>query len=158
MDLNNNKRGSLKNLQNHKTGFDKEAMWAVLEPKEKKKRFPFWWWFGGSALALAAVGMIWFFNSQEVISKSELVENTQQVEPTHVASSGQVFVENEIESDEKAQNEKAQVATSTKTKIDSPSGNAVAQKSNETRKQLACLLYTSPSPRDATLSRMPSSA
>ena len=26
------------------------------------------------------------------------------------------------------------------------------------RKALACLLYTSPSPRDATLSRMPSSA
>ena len=27
-----------------------------------------------------------------------------------------------------------------------------------TKKQAACLLYTSPSPRDATLSRMPSSA
>ena len=27
-----------------------------------------------------------------------------------------------------------------------------------TTKKLACLLYTSPSPRDATLSRMPSSA
>ena len=28
----------------------------------------------------------------------------------------------------------------------------------ETDKDFACLLYTSPSPRDATLSRMPSSA
>ena len=27
-----------------------------------------------------------------------------------------------------------------------------------TMRELACLLYTSPSPRDATLSRMPSSA
>ena len=30
--------------------------------------------------------------------------------------------------------------------------------SMETAKRLGCLLYTSPSPRDATLSRMPSSA
>ena len=29
---------------------------------------------------------------------------------------------------------------------------------NETQRIAACLLYTSPSPRDATLSRMPSSA
>ena len=30
--------------------------------------------------------------------------------------------------------------------------------SNQERKVIVCLLYTSPSPRDATLSRMPSSA
>ena len=32
------------------------------------------------------------------------------------------------------------------------------KKSPEDAQALACLLYTSPSPRDATLSRMPSSA
>ena len=33
-----------------------------------------------------------------------------------------------------------------------------AQQQRTTTSELACLLYTSPSPRDATLSRMPSSA
>ena len=33
-----------------------------------------------------------------------------------------------------------------------------SQQLEKTLKTLACLLYTSPSPRDATLSRMPSSA
>ena len=34
----------------------------------------------------------------------------------------------------------------------------VADESSEESEMLICLLYTSPSPRDATLSRMPSSA
>ena len=34
----------------------------------------------------------------------------------------------------------------------------VAYRQNDMKKLIACLLYTSPSPRDATLSRMPSSA
>ena len=37
-------------------------------------------------------------------------------------------------------------------------GAAVEQMGRETVPQGVCLLYTSPSPRDATLSRMPSSA
>lgn len=126
MDLNNNKRGSLKNLQDHKTGFDKEAMWAALEQKEEKKRFPFWWWFGGSALAIAAVGMIWFFNNQEGISKNELVEVNQQLAVTHQANSEQIVVENRVGLTENTQEEKGQTATSTKSKIISPSGNEVA--------------------------------
>ena len=35
---------------------------------------------------------------------------------------------------------------------------AVIKKVNQGKLQFDCLLYTSPSPRDATLSRMPSSA
>ena len=34
----------------------------------------------------------------------------------------------------------------------------IADLRKDTAQQIACLLYTSPSPRDATLSRMPSSA
>ena len=37
-------------------------------------------------------------------------------------------------------------------------GYTQSAKRNATLQQHACLLYTSPSPRDATLSRMPSSA
>ena len=35
---------------------------------------------------------------------------------------------------------------------------ALLEKANADAKRMVCLLYTSPSPRDATLSRMPSSA
>ena len=35
---------------------------------------------------------------------------------------------------------------------------AVAMPASKSKKSIACLLYTSPSPRDATLYRMPSSA
>ena len=38
------------------------------------------------------------------------------------------------------------------------SGSGVSDASGATRRRWICLLYTSPSPRDATLSRMPSSA
>lgn len=138
MELNNNKRGSLKNLQNQRTDFDKEAMWAVLNQEKKKRRFPIWLWMGGAGLALAAIGWIWFANL-EGNPTTEVVENAKQItpiaevnsEPTPEASSGQVFVENEIESTEKIQIEKAQVATSTETKIDTPSGNEVADRRNE---------------------------
>ena len=34
----------------------------------------------------------------------------------------------------------------------------IGSKADDVAKSLSCLLYTSPSPRDATLSRMPSSA
>ena len=36
--------------------------------------------------------------------------------------------------------------------------NGGTTKASQARARKACLLYTSPSPRDATLSRMPSSA
>ena len=44
------------------------------------------------------------------------------------------------------------------TSISAVTGNAYWPHQNGTGDQWYCLLYTSPSPRDATLSRMPSSA
>ena len=43
-------------------------------------------------------------------------------------------------------------------KEDNPKENAGGMTDLEDGKEETCLLYTSPSPRDATLSRMPSSA
>ena len=70
--------------------------------------------------------MIWFFNNQEVIPKTEVVEINQQIAATSEGNSGQVFVENEIDLSEKVQREKVQIATSIESKIDLPSGNEVA--------------------------------
>ena len=54
----------------------------------------------------------------------------------------------------------ASVETTLEGSVETPQGSSVermSQSFNQSRNN-ACLLYTSPSPRDATLSRMPSSA
>ena len=51
-----------------------------------------------------------------------------------------------------------QLIISGKVKVNNKLCNALGTKISENDKVIVCLLYTSPSPRDATLSRMPSSA
>ena len=60
----------------------------------------------------------------------------------------------EVNSEEVAEEIAQEVASS----VNDQSGIEVKQDADSTSDSSSCLLYTSPSPRDATLSRMPSSA
>ena len=62
------------------------------------------------------------------------------------------------ESDEAMEDEESDEAMEDEAMEDEESDEAMEDEAMEDEESGACLLYTSPSPRDATLSRMPSSA
>jgi len=74
MDLNNFEQGGLKNLQNHRTGFDKDAMWD--EMKEKKKQRPILWlWSGASLLLIGIIGFYFLFDFEKSTPIADVILN-----------------------------------------------------------------------------------